>query len=504
VYNALLEASTCMIILVDDEGKICESNNKAEQILGYRSEEIINRHIIDFVHPEYEEKARQCLKEVLSTGVSESKELILVHKKGKQVSVRVNCSGLKNENGFNEGAVLIIDDLSEKKKLEEQLLVSQKMEAVGRLAGGIAHDFNNMLTVIMGYSELLVDFLKEDDFLRPYAEEIKLAADRASSLTHQLLVFSRKQIVQPKIININQIIKKMQGMIQRLIGEDINLVVDLEPGIGQIRADRGQIEQVIMNLVVNARDAMPEGGCLTIETGSVYLDQEYTRHHLDVKTGWYVMMAVSDSGIGMDEQTISRIFEPFFTTKSGDRGTGLGLATVYGIVRQSDGHIWVYSEPNQGSTFKIYFPLVDEETKHKKPHPGIKETFEGTETILLVEDEEAVREQIYQTLIYYGYRVLVGKNPEEVMSILSDYRGLLHLMITDVVLPQMNGYELVRYISTIHPQIKVLYISGYTEKVISQHGITNHRGLYLQKPFSPRLLLKKVRELLDSSSPVNS
>jgi len=496
-YNVLLEASTAIIIFFDSKGRICEVNKRVLQILGYKPVEIINHRITDLVHPEYQEKAQEYLKEVFTGEISENKELIMMHKNGKMVSVKVNCSGLKDEDGNCNGALCIIDDLSDRKKLEEQLIVSQKMEAVGRLAGGIAHDFNNMLTVILGYSEFLLDFLKEDDFLRSQVEEIKMAGERASSLTHQLLVFSRKQVVQPKKINLNQIIKKMYGMIQRLIGEDIKLIIDLEPEMGQIRADPGQIEQVIMNLVVNARDAMPKGGRLTIETGSIFLDEEYAEQHIDLQTGLYAMMVMTDNGTGMDEETMSHIFEPFFTTKSGDKGTGLGLATVYGIVKQSGGHIWVYSELGQGSTFKIYFPLVDGETKSKTSAREGKETLKGSETILLVEDEEVVRDMVYQTLVYYGYKVLEGKAPEEVMNILSNYREPIHLLITDVVLPQIRGHELARHVSVICPQIKVLYISGYTEKVILQNEINEHKGSYLQKPFTPRMLIKKIRELLD-------
>ena len=393
--------------------------------------------------------------------------------------------------------------MTERRALEQQLRQSQKMEAVGRLAGGIAHDFNNLLMVISGYSEFLLDRLGPDPALRGPAQEIASAAGRATSLTRQLLAFSRKQMLAPKILDLNGVVTENLKMLTRVIGEDIDLVMVPATGLGAVRADAGQIEQVIMNLAVNARDAMPSGGKLTIETSNVSLDEEYARFHAPLRPGNYVMLAISDTGAGMDSETQSHIFEPFFTTK-GPKGTGLGLSTVYGIVKQSGGYIWVYSEAGKGTTFKIYLPRVAEaaESPAQVVAPAESAAAEpGTETILLVEDEANLRYLARQFLEKQGYRVIEAADGAVAMQIAVAHEGVIHLLLTDVIMPGMNGRELAQRISEIRPNVKVLYMSGYTENVIGRNGTLDAGVRLLQKPFTLRDLKSKVREVLDHQFP---
>jgi signal transduction histidine kinase/DNA-binding NarL/FixJ family response regulator len=395
---------------------------------------------------------------------------------------------------------LFAEDVTERRALEQQLQQSQKMEAVGRLAGGIAHDFNNLLMVISGYSEFLLDRLGPEPSLRAPAQEIAGAAVRASALTRQLLAFSRKQMLAPKILDLNGVVAENLKMLTRMIGEDIDLVMVPAGGLGPVRADAGQIEQVIMNLAVNARDAMPSGGKLTIETSNVTLDDDHARLHPPLTAGNYVMLAISDTGAGMDFETQSRIFEPFFTTK-GTKGTGLGLSTVYGIVKQSGGYIWVYSEPGKGTTFKIYLPRVAEAIQNPVQASVLPESFAGapgTETILLVEDEANLRYLARQFLEKQGYRVLDAADGALAMQIALAHEGTIHLLLTDVIMPGMNGRELAQRVLQLRPSVKVLYMSGYTENVIGQNGTLDAGVRLLQKPFTLRDLKAKVREVLDS------
>jgi two-component system, cell cycle sensor histidine kinase and response regulator CckA len=382
--------------------------------------------------------------------------------------------------------------------LGEQLRQAQKMEAIGQLAGGIAHDFNNLLTAIGGYSEMSIRQLQAEDPLRHNLEEIKKAGDRAAALTRQLLAFSRKQVLQPKVLDLNSIVSEMEKMLRRLIGEDLELGTALDPELGSIKADPGQIEQVIMNLAVNARDAMPAGGKLTIETENVTLNEGYAEQHLAVAPGAYVMLAVTDTGTGMDEKTKTRIFEPFFTTKEVGKGTGLGLSTVYGIVKQSGGNISLHSEVGRGTTFKIYLPLIDEGAPEYKRSPEPEESLKGSETILLAEDEEIVRNLLRDVLKRYGYQVLEATNGGAAFLICERYEGAIHLLLTDVIMPEMSGRDLENRLRQLRPEMKVLYMSGYMDDSIVQHGIIDSAIPFLQKPFTTEALARKVRAVLQT------
>ena len=381
---------------------------------------------------------------------------------------------------------------------EEQLRQSQKLEAVGQLAGGIAHDFNNLLTVINGYSDLSMKKLQAEDPLRLNLKEIRKAGDRAAALTRQLLAFSRKQVLQPKILDLNAIISELEKMLRRLIGEDIDLRTVCAPDLGSTKADPGQIGQVVMNLAVNARDAMPHGGKLTIETRNVQLTAEYARHHVAVIPGWYVLLAVSDTGSGMDEQTRERVFEPFFTTKETGQGTGLGLSTVYGIVKQSGGNIWVYTEPGMGTTFMVYLPRVDQGAEEYKQSLEVAEVLRGSETILLAEDEEMVRNLAREILGTYGYKVLDAASGGSALLICEQYKESIDLLLTDVVMPEMSGRKLADRLAGLRPAMKVLYMSGYADNAIVHQGVLEEGTNFIQKPFSPDALAGKVRDVLDA------
>ena len=380
---------------------------------------------------------------------------------------------------------------------EAKLRQSQKMEGIGQLAGGIAHDFNNLLTVINSYSAMLLgDIGFENPFVRNGLDQIKEAGHRAASLTRQLLAFSRQQVLEPKILDLNEAVSNTTKLLRRLIGEDIALVFCPNPTLGRVKADPGQVEQIIMNLAVNARDAMPGGGQLTIETMNVELDNAYAQKHQSVKPGSYVMLAVSDTGCGMDKETQARIFEPFFTTKEQGKGTGLGLATVYGIVKQSDGYIWVYSEPGQGTTFKIYLPCVEGSVDRLTPASAPDAILRGTETILLVEDEEMVRALAQAILERYGYTVLVARNVQDALRFAQEGPTAIHLLLTDTIMPGMNGPELAERVLSIRRDAKVLYMSGYTDKALTYTAAREPGTAFLQKPFTPQTLAHKVREVL--------
>jgi signal transduction histidine kinase len=387
----------------------------------------------------------------------------------------------------------------ERKLLENQLRQAQKMEVVGRLAGGVAHDFNNVLGVVIGYSEILLQAFEGDERVVPRLEEIKKAALRGASLTRQLLAFSRQQILEAKVLDLNKLILDLKGMLARLIGEDLEIVTTLQADLGRIKADPGQIEQVILNLVINARDAMPDGGRITIESSNVELDSQYANQHFPVVPGRYVMVAVTDTGIGMDEETRARVFEPFFTTKEQGKGTGLGLSTAYGIVKQSGGYIWVYSEVGRGTSFKVYLPHVKEKMGNASAPVPDSRPLRGSETILLVEDEVPLRRLTCELLQQSGYTVLEAESAPRALDIAERHSGTIHLLCTDVVMPGTSGSELAKKLGALRAGMKVLFMSGYTTDAIVRHGVLEAGVAFLQKPYSQLALTRKVREVLDSA-----
>ena len=417
-------------------------------------------------------------------------------KDGSSIWLIENVSLIHDEDG-EEILLGTVFDMTERRRLEEQLLQSQKMEAVGRLAGGIAHDFNNLLTAIAGYSALLIEQLPDGDPRRDSAEEIREAGRRAAGLTQQLLAFSRRQVLEPRVLDLNAVIAGMEKMLRRVIGEDVELTTALDPGLWRTLADPGQIEQAIVNLVVNARDAMPRGGRLTLETGNVTLDEKFASGYATVHPGPHVMLAVSDTGVGMDASLQARLFEPFFTTKERGKGTGLGLSTTYGIVKQSGGSIWVYSEPGHGTTFKIYLPRCDEPLDARELPPPPARPRPGSETVLLVEDEPEVRRLVEKLLRMQGYAVLSAGSPAEAIAAAKAAKEEIAILVTDVIMPGMNGRELARVLAADRPAMRVLYMSGYTDAAIAHQGILPPGTAFLSKPFTPDVLARKVREVLD-------
>jgi two-component system, cell cycle sensor histidine kinase and response regulator CckA len=426
---------------------------------------------------------------------------------GDRIWVLCNAYPVMDASGELSQIVVTFIDVSDQRRAEEdkarlevQLRQSQRMEAVGKLAGGVAHDFNNLITTMTGYCDLLLDELEEQDNRRNLVTQVRKSADRAASLTRQLLAFSRKQVLEPRLIDLNRVVRDMDKLLRRLIGEDVALVSRLAPAMRLTYADPGQIEQVVMNLAVNARDAMPEGGTLTIETEIVELDEDYVRERPEVEVGPHVALSMSDTGYGMDESTRSRIFEPFYTTKDVGKGTGLGLSTVYGIVKQSGGHIWVYSEPGRGATFKIYFPLMAAEGEGgERPSPPEGTPISGGrgETILVVEDDEDVRFLTTRVLRKQGYDVHEAECADDAMRALKRIDGELHLLLTDVVMPGASGPQLARQVGVLRPMVRVLYMSGYTDNAIVHHGVLNAGTDFLPKPFTAKALARKVREILD-------
>jgi two-component system cell cycle sensor histidine kinase/response regulator CckA len=495
--QALIQACPLAILTLDSRGHIAEWNPAAERIFGWKKEEILGQPL-PYVPPEKRDEYDTLLRQGFQGRELSGFETYRLRKDGTRVDLQLFTAPLHDPAGNQIlGTLVLAQDITQQNRLEEQFRQAQKMEAIGSLAGGVAHDFNNLLTIINGYSELILTHLPADSPVRELVREIGEAGERAASLTRQLLAFSRKQVLEPKVLNLNAIVTDTAKMLRRLIGEDIGLNTVLEPGLGQVKADPGQIEQVLINLAVNARDAMPPGGNLTMETANVELDGTYTRGRSEVRPGPYVRLTLTDTGCGMDEATQARIFEPFFTTKGPGKGTGLGLATVYGIIKQSDGHIAVYSEVGCGTTFKVYLPLVQERSSTGKPQPGLPVARHGTETILLVEDEPALRVLARHILRRQGYTVLEASRGEKALQLGEAYEGTIHLLVTDVVMPGMSGRQLAESLTARRPNVKILYLSGYTDDAVVRHGVLQAEKAFLQKPFTPHALAQKVRDVLD-------
>ena len=495
---AFLEAASQAIISTDRAGRIVLANHQAEELFGYSREELLDSSI-EMLLPEASRGAHAQMRAgyLRRPGVrpmGSGTELSARRKDGSEFAVEVGLSHIETAEGVF--AIAFVTDISRRKHLEQQLQQAQKMEAVGRLAGGVAHDFNNMLTVITGYGTMVLEELQDQDPLRSHVHEILSATNRAAALTSQLLAFSRQQPIRPQVIDLNALIANTEKMLRGLIREDIVLELILEDGLGSVKADLAQVEQAIVNLVVNSRDAMPAGGRITVETANVCLDECYARTHMGVRPGEFVMIAVSDTGEGMDEDVLRRVFEPFFTTKKQGKGTGLGLATVYGMVKQNGGDIWVYSEPGKGTTFKLYLPNVDEPAA--APPPVLAQPApRGCETILVVEDEPSVRSITVKILQQLGYVTLATASGAEALEMSKTYRGTIALLLTDVVMPNMNGRQLARELAGARPDMKVLYLSGYTGNVALQLGIVDSSVAFLPKPFRRDALAKAVRDVLE-------
>jgi two-component system cell cycle sensor histidine kinase/response regulator CckA len=515
-YRLLFEANPHPMWVYDFETlSFLTANNAAIQSYGYSLEDFLSMTILDIRTPDERQRPNDHLSKRDSGALPETWKQL--KKDGSIIDVEINAfpvifdgkkaelitatdvtARLRAQCDLAATAIENVRLLEVERDKEEQLRQSQKMEAVGQLAGGIAHDFNNLLTAITGYSEMTLRRLEPESPVRRNVEEIKKAGLRAADLTRQLLAFSRKQALQPKVLDINSVVSEVDKLLRRLIGEDIELFTFLTPDLGRVMADPGQVEQVLMNLVVNARDAVAEGGKITIETANVYLDDDYARKHASVESGAYVLLAVSDTGSGMDAATQGRIFEPFFTTKGVDKGTGLGLSTVYGVVKQSGGSIWVYSEVGKGTSFKVYLPRVDAKTDVGLPEGATLAVSQGTETVLLVEDEQAVRHMARHILEASGYTVLEAASGPEAIEVCKVHDGPVDLLLSDVVMPHMSGPRLSEEVMKIKPGISVLFMSGYTDNAIVQHGVLKEGMHFLQKPFSPDALALKVRESLDS------
>jgi PAS domain S-box-containing protein len=504
VFRELYDNAPVGYFEYDAQGCILSVNRTELEMLGYTLEEMIGQPVWKFIVEE--DIARNLILGKLAGTVPPSRDLERTYRRkdGTTFPALVQDRLLRDADGSIKGLRATVQDITERKQieqekanLEEQLRQSQKIEAIGRLAGGIAHDFNNLLTVIKGYSQLSLVETEDGSPLKENLEEITKAAERAADLTRQLLAFSRRQILEMKVLDLNSLLMDLDKMLHRLIGEDIELITLLADDLGRVKTDPGWVEQIIMNLAVNARDAMPKGGKLTVETANVELDEAYARGHIAVKPGRYVMLSVSDTGVGMTPEVRQQVFEPFFTTKEKSKGTGLGLSTVYGIVKQSGGNIWVYSEPGQGTTFKIYLPRVDEPLEELRERVVKEELPQGKETVLVVEDEQAVRQLAVRILKRQGYKVLEAPQGVDALLLCEERKEPIHLILTDVIMPGMSGRQLVDRCWQIRQDFKALYMSGYTDNAIVQHGVLVEGINYIQKPFTVEALARKVREVLD-------
>lgn len=491
------------VLLLAKDLTVLWANEGSVKIAGKKIDDILHRKCFEAIFDlddTFPNSKNPCpIDEILQTGQPARTTATLKTDKNENRFLEVSVYPVRDKAGQIMQFVHLCKDVTEFKKLELQYHQAQKMESIGRLAGGVAHDFNNLLTAILGYSSISLSGMEEDHPLKGNIEEIKKAAEQATLLTRQLLAFSRKETIRPMILDLNDSVRDMDKMVNRIIGEDIDLISIFDPDLCKVKMDPGQIEQVIMNLVVNAKDAMPSGGKLTIETGNVYLDEEYGRGHgVEIEKGNYAMVSLSDTGGGIDKELQANIFEPFFTTKEKGKGTGLGLATVYGIVKQNNGYVWVYSEKGEGTTFKIFLPQISEEQETIEKHRFSTKQLEGTETILLVEDDEDVLKVAKDSLDRYGYNVLEATGVHEALRISKEYDDTIQLMLTDVVMPVMSGRDLADKMASLRPEMKIIYMSGYTDNAIVHHGILDNGATLIQKPFSPQSLALRVRQILDT------
>jgi two-component system cell cycle sensor histidine kinase/response regulator CckA len=496
LFRLITENAADMIEVVDDKG--CPLyRSPAYRILGYTEQDLAESNMLEQVHPEDREKVLRAAVEAQSSGSCTSIEYRMRHKDGSWRTLESKSSRILTA-GQSQKLVVVNRDVTERKHLEEQFRQAQKMEAVGRLSGGVAHDFNNLLGVIIGYGEVVQEGTPGESPLRPCVDEMLKAGHRAASLTRQLLAFSRQQVMDPRVLDLNVVVKDMEKMLKRLIGEDVQLKTDLQADLAPIKADQGQLEQVVMNLAVNARDAMPQGGELRLCTSNFHMDQNFVRRYpYPVSVGDYVLFSVRDNGIGMDAQTRARVFEPFFTTKEKGKGTGLGLSTVYGVVKQSGGYIDVLSEQGTGTTFNIYLPKVESPPDSQSPATTLPASFHGNETVLLVEDEISLRRLSRHLLELCGYDVLEAENGEDAIAKSHKRLDTIHLLLTDVVMPGISGRVLADQLLKSRPEMQVVYMSGYTGQTVGEHGVLAEGSYFLPKPFTREALARKVREALD-------
>jgi len=502
IIRAMAESMGEGLYALDRSGRVTFMNAAAQRLLGWSREELLFRDLHQMTHYRRPDGTMLSKQDCAVLGVMESRSVVhreddaFIRKDGSFLPVAYTSAPLKTGSEI-AGAVVVFSDITERRQLEEQLLQSQKMEALGRLASGIAHEFSNALSVVSGYAELALEGLAKNHPARAKIQEVLVATGRAAGVTRQLLAFGRTQVIEPRVLDLNTLVGEIEEMLRRLLGEDIELAIRLAPDLGRIKADAGQVQQVILNLAVNAREAMPRGGKLTIETRNIEMDEEFARGFVDVRPGHYVLLAVSDTGVGMDQATRAHIFEPFFTTKQVGRGAGLGLASAHGIVKQSGGHIWVYSEPKFGTTFKVYWPLMGEAASPLKLTPPSRAFVGGSETVLVVEDDDMVRTLVREILGTAGYNVIEARNPEEGLRMAGELRGGIHLMITDVIMPGMSVRTFVDRLAKPQPHMKILFMSGYTDEAIVHHGLIEPGLAFLQKPFTRDSLAQKVREVLD-------
>jgi len=496
-FGSLVEHAPLGIFRSTPQGRLLAVNPALASMLGYGEEREMQR--LDLGRDVYADPAApDRVMAQLQMADTTRTEVEWKRRGGEPITVRLNLRTVRSSGGEIECHEGLVEDVTQQRSLENQLRQAQRLEAVARLAGFVAHDFNNVLTAITGRTELLLQRVGPDGRMRAELEQIRMSAQRAAGLTGQLLAFSRKQALQTRVLDLNAVIRTLEKMLRRLIGEDIRLAFAPGADLGAVRADPGQIEQVILNLVVNSRDAMPNGGRLTIETANVDFDEACACKHAGATPGSYVLLAVSDTGVGMDAEVRSHLFEPFFTTKEQGKGTGLGLSTVYGIVTQSGGNIWVYSEPGRGTAIKIYFPRVDEPVEAPSAAPSSQPAGGGRETVLVAEDDASVREVLAEALTQLGYRVLRAPDGQAALEIARAQAGTIDLLVTDIVMPGMTGQELAQALATDRPGVGVLFISGYTDDAVVRHGILSRSMPYLQKPFNPGALAFKVREALDA------